>query len=64
MGILPAGVLSTRVESDKGILLSIPNEWSFEEAVTVPVAYTAALYTLLKVSNCNRMKNFQYNYKF
>lgn len=51
MGILAGGgAISTLVKPDEDLLLPVPNEWSLEEAATVPFAYSTALYALVKVS--------------
>lgn len=39
MGMYPAGAISTILLASKLFLWEIPNNWSFEEAATVPVVY-------------------------
>lgn len=49
MGVLLGGALSTQVKPDEDLCLPIPDEWSLEDAATVPIAYLTALYALVKV---------------
>lgn len=39
MGIYPAGAISTVLLTSKLFLWEIPNDWSLEDAATVPVVY-------------------------
>lgn len=39
--------LANVAEGDKALLWAIPDEWSFEEAATVPVAYGTVYYALV-----------------
>uniref|UniRef100_A0A0B7B942 Enoyl reductase (ER) domain-containing protein n=1 Tax=Arion vulgaris TaxID=1028688 RepID=A0A0B7B942_9EUPU len=47
MGILPAKGLATAVDTEKRFLWDIPDNWSMEEAATVPVVYCTAYYALV-----------------
>lgn len=47
MGILPAKGLATAVDTNKRFLWNIPDNWSMEEASTVPVTYCTAYYALV-----------------
>lgn len=46
MGMVAARGLATTVQADEGFLWEVPDEWSLEEAATVPVAYATAYYAL------------------
>lgn len=50
MGLVLGGALSTRLKADEDLLLPVPNEWSLEEAATVPVVYLTVLYALIEVN--------------
>jgi fatty acid synthase len=39
MGMVPARGLATTVLADPGFLWEVPENWSLEEAATVPVVY-------------------------
>jgi len=39
MGMKPAGAMATHVEADKILCWEVPQNWSLEEAVTVPCVY-------------------------
>jgi fatty acid synthase len=47
MGLSPAQALATTVVADKRFTWAIPNNWTMEQAATVPVAYTTAYYSLV-----------------
>lgn len=49
MGVLPGGTLSTQVKPDEDLMLPVPEEWSLEEAATVPLVYLTVLYALVGV---------------
>nr|XP_019551378.2 fatty acid synthase-like [Aedes albopictus] len=53
MGVLPSGAMATMVECDPLMTWTIPDEWSLEEAATVPVVY-GTVYTALFV--CSRIR--------
>lgn len=38
------------VEANKTLIWNIPDEWTFEEAATVPVAYGTVYYAMVSVS--------------
>lgn len=43
------GACATLLEADPYLLWEVPDNWSMEEAATVPVVYGTCLYALLKV---------------
>ncbi|XP_063149333.1 fatty acid synthase [Candoia aspera] len=47
MGLLPAKGLATVVDCEKRFLWEVPQDWTLEEAASVPVAYTTAYYSLV-----------------
>ena len=47
MGILPAQSLATTVVYDKEYAWNVPENWSLQDAATVPVAYSTAYYALV-----------------
>ncbi|KAL7989496.1 hypothetical protein Chor_012162 [Crotalus horridus] len=47
MGLLPAKGLATVVDCEKRFLWEVPQNWTLEEAASVPVAYTTAYYSLV-----------------
>jgi len=47
MGLLPAKGLASVVDAHQDFLWSIPDDWSLEQAATVPVAYSTAFYALV-----------------
>ncbi|CAG9791212.1 unnamed protein product [Diatraea saccharalis] len=49
MAIVPRQGLANVVESDKALMWCIPEEWSFEEAATVPVAYGTVYYSMVMI---------------
>ncbi|EAT46627.1 AAEL002237-PA [Aedes aegypti] len=53
MGVLPSGAMATLVECDPLMTWTIPDDWSLEEAATVPVVY-GTVYTALFV--CSRIR--------
>ncbi|CAG9791214.1 unnamed protein product [Diatraea saccharalis] len=46
--------LANVVEGDKALMWCIPDEWSFEEAATVPVAYGTVYYAMVMVGQVQR----------
>ncbi|XP_063530101.1 fatty acid synthase-like [Cydia strobilella] len=46
MGIVQAMGLATTVQADETLMWEVPEQWSLEEAATVPVAYATAYYAL------------------
>lgn len=49
MGMNTSGALATLVQVDQHTLWTIPDGWSFEEAVTIPVVYGTVYYALKMV---------------
>lgn len=47
MGLLPANGLSTFVNCDTRFLWEVPENWTLEEAASVPVVYSTAYYALV-----------------
>ncbi|XP_071034019.1 fatty acid synthase [Parasteatoda tepidariorum] len=47
MGLVPAKGLATTVAADPDFVWDVPDEWTLEEASTVPVAYSTAYYALV-----------------
>uniref|UniRef100_A0A8D0GNS8 Fatty acid synthase n=1 Tax=Sphenodon punctatus TaxID=8508 RepID=A0A8D0GNS8_SPHPU len=47
MGLLPAKGLATVVDCDTRFLWEVPENWTLEEAATVPVVYATAYYALV-----------------
>ncbi|GBM63971.1 Fatty acid synthase [Araneus ventricosus] len=47
MGLVPAKGLATTVAADPKFMWEVPDDWSLEEASTVPVAYSTAYYALI-----------------
>ncbi|XP_062930495.1 fatty acid synthase [Mobula hypostoma] len=47
MGLLPAKGLSTFVDCDARFLWEVPENWTLEEAASVPVVYATAYYALV-----------------
>ncbi|KPJ07769.1 Fatty acid synthase [Papilio machaon] len=57
MGVLPSGALSSHVLADPKLLWPVPEHWTLEEAATVPLAYSFALYCIgIKVMLNSKMK--------
>ncbi|KOX73549.1 Fatty acid synthase [Melipona quadrifasciata] len=46
MAMVPARSLATTVVADPGFMWKVPDNWSLEEAATVPVAYATSYYAL------------------
>lgn len=46
MGMVAARGLATTVLADDGFLWDVPDDWTLEDAATVPVAYATAYYAL------------------
>lgn len=49
MGTTVNAGLSNLLLVDKHLIYPVPNDWTLEEAATVPVAYTTAIYALIMV---------------
>ncbi|XP_043924165.1 fatty acid synthase [Protopterus annectens] len=47
MGLLPAKGLATVVDADKRFLWDVPQNWTLQEAASVPVVYATAYYALI-----------------
>lgn len=40
MGIVPGKAIATVIEGDEDLMWTVPDEWTLEEAATVPVVYS------------------------
>ena len=59
MGMKPYGAMSTLVVADSHLLWEIPDQWTMEEAATVPVVFGTIIYALLMVNvKCFYLKHF------
>lgn len=47
MGMVRNAGLANVVKGDRALLWAIPEEWSFEEAATIPVAYGTVYYAMV-----------------
>ncbi|XP_049520499.1 LOW QUALITY PROTEIN: fatty acid synthase-like [Dermacentor silvarum] len=47
MGLVPCEALATAVAVDPSVLWEVPEEWSLQQAATIPIAYATAYYALL-----------------
>ncbi|KAL1110578.1 hypothetical protein AAG570_008106 [Ranatra chinensis] len=54
MGMTSNGGLASIVVADKPLMWRIPDEWTLEEAATVPVVYGTVTYALLKFGRLTR----------
>lgn len=54
MGMVPAKGLATSVAADPNFIWEVPDNWSLEEAATVPVAYSTAYYALIMRGNLKK----------
>ncbi|KAF9408342.1 hypothetical protein HW555_011931 [Spodoptera exigua] len=54
MGMIRNRGIANLVEADRKILYPIPDEWSFEEAATVPVAYGTVYYAMIMFGEMQR----------
>ncbi|GFS78340.1 fatty acid synthase [Nephila pilipes] len=54
MGMVPAKGLATTVAADPNFVWEVPDNWSLEEAATVPVAYSTAYYALIMRGNLKK----------
>lgn len=54
MGMVRNGGMANVVEADKALLWPIPDEWTLEEAATVPVAYGTVYYAMVMVGRIKR----------
>ncbi|XP_046964244.1 fatty acid synthase-like [Vanessa cardui] len=54
MGMVVNSGLANMVEAEKSLLWAIPDEWTFEEAASVPVAYGTVYYALVMVGQIQR----------
>ncbi|KAJ2951603.1 hypothetical protein O0L34_g13759 [Tuta absoluta] len=46
MGLISSGSIASRIQADPHLLWPVPENWSLEEAATVPFPYAQALYCL------------------
>lgn len=51
MAMVPNKGMANVVEGDKALIWAVPDEWSFTEAATVPVAYGTVYYSLVSETN-------------
>lgn len=49
MGMVSNSALASTVAAEKRCLVDIPDEWTMEDAATVPFVYITALYALCVV---------------
>ncbi|KAF5273270.1 hypothetical protein FQR65_LT04692 [Abscondita terminalis] len=49
MGVMPCGAFTNIVSTEEAIVCRVPDDWSLEDAATVPVTYITVLHSLLKV---------------
>ncbi|KAL9707515.1 hypothetical protein quinque_011033 [Culex quinquefasciatus] len=54
MGMRKSGCLATMVEGDPSLMWDIPDEWSLEEACTVPVVYLTVYMSFFKCANIRK----------
>nr|XP_034827721.1 fatty acid synthase isoform X1 [Maniola hyperantus] len=54
MAMVRSSGCANMVEADKALMWNIPDEWTFEEAATVPVAYGTVYYALVMVGQLQR----------
>ncbi|CAB3220194.1 unnamed protein product [Arctia plantaginis] len=54
MGMVRNAGLANVVQGDNDLLWAIPEEWSFEEAATIPVAYGTVYYSMVMVGKMQR----------
>ena len=47
MGLVPFKGLATTVAADPSLLWDVPDEWTLEEAASVPAVYATAYYALI-----------------
>lgn len=49
MGLAPHSALASLVAAEESCLVEVPDNWTTEDAATVPLVYTVALYALCVV---------------
>lgn len=49
MGMVCNAGLANVVHADKALLWAVPDEWSFEEAATIPLAYGTVYYAMVRL---------------
>ncbi|XP_047538484.1 fatty acid synthase-like [Vanessa atalanta] len=54
MGMVRNSGMANMVVADKALLWGIPDEWTFEEAASVPVAYGTVYYALVMIGQIQR----------
>ncbi|GBN00717.1 Fatty acid synthase [Araneus ventricosus] len=54
MGLVPAKGVATTVAADPNFMWEVPDDWTLEEASTVPVAYSTAYYALIMRGNLRK----------
>lgn len=50
MGMTDVGAIGTRIFAKNVLLWEVPEHWSLEDAVTIPIVYTTIIYGLRIVS--------------
>ena len=48
MGLTIGGSFATHISANDSLLTEIPDQWSMEEAVTIPTIYLTVWYGLIK----------------
>lgn len=51
MGMVTSAALSSLLTADSNLLVEIPDDWSMEDAATVPVVYSTVCYAFFVVGN-------------
>ncbi|XP_069698892.1 fatty acid synthase-like [Periplaneta americana] len=54
MGIVPSCALGSMVLAHKDLLWNVPNNWTLEDAATVPMAYATAYYALVLIGKMKK----------
>ncbi len=50
-GMFLGGCISNKTLADSTMLINVPDQWTLEEAATVPCVYNTVLYSLITVSH-------------
>lgn len=48
MGLITGSSVASTIEVDPNLLWSVPENWTLEDAATVPLAYVQAYYCLVR----------------
>ena len=54
MGMVAYGALGTVVHADKYLLWEVPEDWSLEDAATVPIVYATCIATLVMIARVQK----------